>query len=344
MTITYDATTIATPTDLSPLPTGVYGLPLSLNKSPNTCFQNTAQSSAWSCNLIFGQAIHVQMSISKNAPQLGDDGSYEIFLDTNTSFPGGNRLAYGAQPPVIHPPMAMTLVNDTFDKDRGPAWFRMLPYNKTVIVPEDWLSADSSPTKLRSRGNFMPGLGDFQRKDIAPTGSKPWICNWPDTFVEVFIYAEQNSSYASQTLASTGTITPPPGPTPTSFSTRTGSSAAASVTSQVINFMPFAPYPRAVKVKERRIDSAPKPYCVQVMVMPDNTTAPVLNGAGQPVIVHITEDEPSPVMPEAERKWRPDDGNWKEKRERDALREFLNIRDSGDDGDMSACGCMWFSS
>lgn len=348
MTITYDATPIPTPTDLPPLPTGVYGLPLSLNKSPNTCFENTAQSSAWTCNLIFGQAVHVQMTISQNAPQLGDEGSYDIFLDTNTTFPGGDRkdlLAYGAQPPVIQPAMGMQLVNDTFDKDRGPAWFRMLPYNKTVVVPEDLLSADSSSKVRRNGGNFMPGPGDFQRKDVAPMGSKPWICNWPDTFVEVFIYAEQNSSFASQTKAMTGTITPPPGATPTAFPTATGSGAAATVTSQVADFMPFAPYPRAVKVKERRVDSAPAPYCVQVTVMPDNTTQPVTNDAGEPVIVYIAEDEPGPVMPEAERKGRHGDyGDFREKRDREALREFLNPRDSGGDGDMSACGCMWFSS
>ncbi|KAG6363774.1 hypothetical protein INS49_008877 [Diaporthe citri] len=347
MTITYDATPIPTPTDLPPLPTGVYGLPLSLNKSPNTCFENTAQSSAWTCNLIFGQAVHVQMTISRNAPQLGEEGNYDIFLETNTSFPGGDRknlLAYGAQPPVIQPAMGMQLVNDTFDKERGPAWFRMLPYNKTVVVPEDLLSTDSTSKIRRNGGNFMPGPGDFQRKDVAPLGSKPWICNWPDTFVEVFIYAEQNSSYASQTKASTGTITPPPGPTPTSFPTPTGSGAASAVTSQVIDFMPFAPYPRAVKVKERRIDSAPAPYCVQVRVMPDNTTQPVTNDAGEPVIVYIKEDEPGPVMPEAERKGKYGNGHFKQKRERDALRGFLYPRDSGGDGDMSNCGCMWFSS
>lgn len=351
MTITYDATPIPTPTDLPALPTGVYGLPLNLNRSPNTCFENTAQSSAWTCNLIFGQAVHVQMTISKNAPQLGNEGNYDIFLETNTSFPGGNHdnlLAYGAQPPVIQPAMGMQLVNDTFDQERGPAWFRMLPYNKTVVVPEDLLSDDTSSSKIRRDGpggpGFMPGPGDFQRKDVAPLGSKPWICNWPDTFVEVFIYAEQNSSFASQTKASTGTITPPPGPTPTSFPTPTGSGAASTVTSQVADFMPFAPYPRAVKVKERRTDSAPAPYCVQVTVMPDNTTQPVTDDTGAPVIVYIKEDEPGPVMAEAERKGRHGGNNYKNKRERDALREFLYPRDSGGDGDMSACGCMWFSS
>ncbi|KAG8157584.1 hypothetical protein KVR01_012626 [Diaporthe batatas] len=347
VTLTYDASAIPTPTDLPPLPTGVFGLPLSLNKSPNTCFENTAQSSAWTCNLVFGQAVHVQMTISQNAPQLGQEGSYDIFLDTNTTFPGGDRkdfLAYGAQPPTIQPAMSMQLVNDTFDRDRGPAWFRMLPYNKTVVVPEDLLSADSSSNVRRNGGDFMPRPGDFQRKDIVPMGSKPWICNWPETYVEVFIYAEQNSSWASQTKAMTGTITPPPGATPTVVPTATGTGAPATVTSQVADFMPFAPYPRAVKVKERRLNWAPSPYCVQVTVMPDNTTQPVTDDAGEPVIVYIAEDEPGPEMPEeAVQKGRH--GGYREKRERDALHDFLNPRDSDEDyGDMSACGCMWFSS
>ncbi|ROV88528.1 hypothetical protein VSDG_09343 [Cytospora chrysosperma] len=284
LTITYDATPIPTPTDLPALPTGIYSLPLNLDKSPNTCFNDTAQSSAWSCNIILEKEVQIQMSISRNAPQLGGVGNYDIILITNTSFGAGyNALTYGTQPPVLEPAVSMELVNDTFDLDRGPAWFRMLPYNKTVVVPEDLLAGAVASNVRRDGGAYLPESENLQRRDLAPQpGDRPWICYWPGTFVEVFIYAEQNSSFAAQTFASTG-----------------------------------------------------PPYCVQVTVNPDNSTSPLVDIHGQPVTMYIIEEEPGPMPPPGE--------PWKAKRYmRDESNPWLSPR--SDDGDMSACGCMWFSS
>lgn len=319
VTVTFDATPIPTPSDLPALAQGTFGLPLNLNQAPDTCFNDTSQTSAWSCNIAFPELISMQLTITRNAPQLGKDGTYDVVLLSNTSnspLPDGNFLSYGASAPTIMPAMNMELVNDTFDMERGPAWFRMLPYNKTVLVDEQLLSVSSSAVKRN--GGLVPSVGDFQRKGVAMEGDRPWLCTWPDTFVEMFIYAEQNSSYAA---ASTATITTAPAAT----STATGTAGAASSTgaTEVISMSHMTAYPRAIKVKERRVNQSPRPYCVQVLVKADNTTEPVLDESGNEVVINIVETEGS---------------NGMDKRD-----SSLSPR-GGDDGDMSDCGCMWFAS
>ncbi|ROW08395.1 hypothetical protein VMCG_03333 [Cytospora schulzeri] len=340
ITITYDAVPISTPTDLPALPTGIYSLPLNLDKSPNTCFTDTAQTSAWSCNIIWDEEVEMQMSISRNAPQLGDQSNYDIILITNTSLGvGDNAVTYGTQPPVLEPAMSMELVNDTSDLDRGPAWFRMLPYNKTVVVPEDLLAGATLSSVRRNSGTYIPRSGDLQSRSLtAQPGDKPWICYWPGTFVEVFIYAQQNSSYAGQTSASTGVITSAPTATPTA----TDSDATQTSTQNVGDYMPLASYPRAVKVKERRDHQSQPPYCVQVTVNPDNSTSPVMGTNGQPVMMYIDEEEPGPAPPDSgDSSWANSDRRRRRYR-RDASEQWLTPRDDHDD--MSACGCMWFAS
>lgn len=330
VTITFDATPIPTPSDLPALAQGTFGLPLNLNQAPDTCFNNTAQTAAWSCNIAFQQAMAMNLIITRNAPQLGRDGTYDVTLVTNYSnAPGGGNgpsstnLMYGASAPSISPAMNMELVNDTFDLDRGPAWFRMLPYNKTVIVAEDLFSA-STAKKIRQDPGLPPTVGNFQRKGVAEAGDKPWICTWPDTFVEMFIYAEQNSSYASQ---ATATITTEPVATATSTGTGTGTTAgsAAAATStggtEVITMQHLSAYPRAIKVKERRVTDSPRAYCYQVVVQSDNSTTPVTDSSGNVITVEIDEIEQS---------------NGMDKRD--------DLLPRASDGDMSDCGCMWFSS
>lgn len=333
VTITFDATPIPTPSDLPALAQGTFGLPLNLNQAPDTCFNNTAQTAAWSCQIAFQQAMALNLIITRNAPQLGRDGTYDVTLVTNyTNTPVGSAdnagLMYGASAPFITPAMNMELVNDTFDLDRGPAWFRMLPYNKTVIVSENLLSVSASK-KIRQDQGAPPSVGNFQRKGVAQAGDKPWICTWPDTFVEMFIYAEQNSSYAAQ---STATITTVPVSTSTTTEsgastgtgTATGSSATATSTgdTEVITMQHLSAYPRAVKVKERRVNESPRAFCYQVEVQSDNsTTVPVTDSNGDVVYLEIDEIEQSNGMDK---------------------RDGLEPRDS--DGDMSDCGCMWFSS
>lgn len=328
VTVTFDATPIATPSNLPALAQGSFGLPLNLNQAPNTCFNDTSQTAAWTCNIIFSQLMSLELMITRNTPQLGKDGNYEVWLGANTTDgfdDPESGLSYGASVPSINPPMSMELVNDTFDTSRGPAWFRMTPYNKTVVVNEDLLSASSSSSKAKREpgGGVFNTVGNFQRKGVAEAGDRPWICTWPDTFVEVFIYATQNSSYASETGG--GTITAQPSTTATATPTGTASTATATATDETISVQPLSAYPRAVKVKERRVNQSPRPYCVQVEVLSDNSTQPVLDSDGNQVTIEIVEIEQS---------------NGMDKRE--LPRNLMFSRDTG--GDMSDCGCMWFSS
>lgn len=338
VTVTFDATPISTPANLPALPQGDFVLPLSLNSAPNTCFNNTAQSSAWSCNIAFDQAVALQLEITRNAPQLGRDGTYDVTLLTNFSSGGfpeddddlsTNSLMYGASAPLIQPAMNLELVNDTFDLDRGPAWFRMVPYNKTVVLAENAFSASTSSKQRRGDPDFGPTVGNFQRKGVAEAGDKPWICVWPGTFVEIFIYATQNSSYASQASA---TITTEPTSSTTSAGTTTGNSGTATATVSAgpggapgTEIIPTTDrlnaYPRAIKVKERRVNQSPRAYCYQVIVKSDGSTTAATDTAGNVVTVDIDEIEQSSGM---------------DKR--------TNLFERGQDGDMSDCGCMWFSS
>ncbi|PSR78650.1 hypothetical protein BD289DRAFT_456193 [Coniella lustricola] len=319
VTVTYDATPIPTPTNLPALAQGSFGLPLNLNQEPNTCFNDTSQSSAWSCNIIFQQAISMQVLVTQNAPQLGTEGFYNVLLTNNAtdSNDSGNMgLSYGASAPTITPAMELQLVNDTFDLSRGPAWFRMLPYNKTVVVQENMFSSGNT----RRSSGMIPTVDQFQRKGVAEVGDRPWICTWPDTFVEMFIYAEQNSSYAYQ---STATITTAP---TTATATATGGSTATSTAdTEIINMAHLTAYPRAIKVKERRVASSMKPYCEQVEVLANNSTQPVRDSNGNPIIVMIEEIETQNGMS------RRDGEEW-------------SLERRADGGDMSSCGCMWFSS
>lgn len=291
---------------------------MNLNQAPDTCFNDTSQTSAWSCNIAFPELMSMQLTITRNAPQLGKDGNYDVILQSNMSNgppEAQNMLNYGASAPTIMPAMNMELVNDTFDTNRGPAWFRMLPYNKTVLVEEQYLSTGLSAKK---RSGIPPTVGAFQRKGIASEGDRPWLCTWPDTFVEMFIYAEQNSSYAA---ASTATITT--APVATATATGSGATATSSGSTEVMSMAHLTAYPRAIKIKERRVNESPRPYCVQVLVKADNTTEPVTDSNGNEIIIEIEEIEGSNGMDK-----------------RDA---HLSSRSSSD-GDMSDCGCMWFAS
>jgi len=124
-----------------------------------------------------------------------------------------NVYAYGEQPPIISP-VSMELVTDLLEPNRGPAWFRMLPYNKTVILPKHFLSPPGSPGpagKARGLKKLSPRVGEFKRKGVAKPGDRPWVCNWPQTWLEIFIYPQQNSSW----------FMGPPMPPPSSLSSST---------------------------------------------------------------------------------------------------------------------------
>ncbi|KAF3061789.1 hypothetical protein GL218_03114 [Daldinia childiae] len=112
-----------------------------------------------------------------------------------------NVYLWGMQPPELTN-VRLKLVNDVHEGPRGPAWNFEVAYNKTVIVPDQALSASpsSSPSAAHRRRTLYGG--GFKRKG-AQIGDRMWICHWDNTILEAFIYANQNNS-----------IKPMPGPPP----------------------------------------------------------------------------------------------------------------------------------
>lgn len=360
VTVTVDATPIPTPPDLPPIPTGTFNLPLTQNRAPNSCFNDTLQAQAWSCNIWpFNSGLTIV--VSSNPPGEGVP-PYNISINCNQSNTMTNNVFwYGEQPPMIPTPQPMMLVNDTLDPiQRGPAWFRMVSYSKTVIVQETLMptptptpgptpgpagSSDSKMMRRRWNGHNGFGNGDIHRKNVAQPGDKPWVCTWPDTVLEVFIYPRQNASFALRGgMNASGTITPGPGPQRTSAPSAKESaaaglpttSAAAAATSGPSVFdipQPIPAYPKVVKIEERRMPRSPQPTCVQYQIKQDPVTGvyssePIFDPNGNHVQITIAENEtppqPPPPPPPPSR--------------RDVFGDPLVPRDGND---MSDCGCLW---
>lgn len=272
LTSTFDATLLtASPTGIPDLPTGTYALPISAPSAiQNSCLSNTGQSSAWSCSIPMVSYTVVITPI----PGTSDLANNEISLTLgNNTF--GNYYSYGAQPPVLNQDQVLSLVIDSQEPSKGPAWFFEMPYNKVVILPESALTAPVESTNsrrnIRARQDIHSSSGFQQRKSVAQPGDKPWFCYWNGTLLETFIYVgiafpyswsdanvfqvnltsssgevfESSSSYTSTVASSTG----PPGSTPTTV-----------VTEQIL-FPP--PYPKVLKIEERRVPTPQSipPYC-----------------------------------------------------------------------------------
>lgn len=225
---TFGVVPIPTPSDLPVLPLGQFSMPLMTGRSLSTCFVETTLAQAWQCHLIIS---NLRLTIART------DGDYTATITCNTSNTVTNHVySYGEQPFLLEKPARLELVNDTYDPGRGPAWFKAISYNKTVIVPEGVLSpGNGGDPKNRIRrgpgGKFPMGAADFKRKGIISEGAKPWICNWPETYLELFIYATQNSSLASikppQGLAAPAPAAPPPPPPGPSASSSSSTTSTA---------------------------------------------------------------------------------------------------------------------
>lgn len=355
VTVTVDATPIPTPANLPSLPTGTFGLPFQINESPGACFNDTTQAQAWKCSI----ANQYSMTLTINSlPSTPNGPMFDISINCNESATYENNLFfYGEQAPTISTRTALQLVNDTLDPNRGPAWFKMMPYNKTVIVRESFLSvpnsqptssASSSNNNKRDSGDLTGSLsfaaaGPFGRKGAMPAqaGDKPWVCTWPDTILEVFIYPNQNTSMYKISLSSTYT---PVTTTPTSTSststysgmsidgapvttTDTSATVASATPTQFPNAPP--PYPRVVKMEERRMANSPQATCVQYQLKPEGTglkAVPNLDANGHPIQITIAEIESGPSLFS------------QGKRDIMGADEIFEKRD---ESGLSKCGCLW---
>jgi len=343
---------------------------------------------------------------------------YRASLDFNRSFTMMNGVyTYGEQPPLIQKSFELELVEDKFEPSRGPAWFKMVSYNKTVILHEGWLgsSGDEAETRKRSRHAALigEGISNFKRKGVAQPGDKPWVCTWPDTYLEIFIYAQQNSSFSNwpkplsmsmSSPPSTSSATPPPtsastpadgsGPPPessfplpgdprtggpnnlnrpyypaqnfarspppssttqsmetehtaTESSTATSSGPYGSIPTGYSFPTLLPPYPRVIKLQERRIstEGTPRARCTQVEIQgPDQEARPVRDPHGKPVVIDIEETDPfmPPGAPDSTED--VDDVRKRAPQDWDQAAGVFGRDGPGGGGlpDISPCGCMWF--
>ncbi|KAI0899205.1 hypothetical protein F4806DRAFT_328781 [Annulohypoxylon nitens] len=356
------------PPDLPALPTGTYSMFLGRNnRISNTCFTDPTLAQAWSCDLTFFQ---LNMNVSK-LPGQSNISDYSFGFSYNDTYSLKNGVfTYGVQPPDLTD-LQMKLVSDIFEVPRGPAWNFEIAYNKTAIIPEPFLTASSSPpsstsTSSPNRRRMMFGGNDAKRKGVmAQPGDKPWVCHWDNTILEAFIYAGQNNSFsrpidpgpmtspttsgdsgASATPTSSGAaadVNDLSSPSRASFddsqaTTTTASSASTTGFDKDLPMpssppsMPLAPYPRVVKVEERRNagSTSVKPWCRQFQILPDNQApVPARDANGNFIDVYINEDE----------------GGYDESGgSKRNIEKYLGTRNSGKGTDMSDCGCIWWLS
>ncbi|EAA28318.2 hypothetical protein GE21DRAFT_9133 [Neurospora crassa] len=191
---------IPTPTDLAPLPTGTWGIPMMLDKASSNCFKDPTQSKSWDCHFV---PSGMYLSLEHSA-----QNGYTFTINCNHSLTMFNNVySYGEQPALLVNPRALVLVNDTSEVNRGPAWFQAVPYMKTVILPHDSLNITTTGTAKMRRGWGSKDYNKSKGNEAQP-GDKPWICNWPQTTFELFIFAQQNSSWSVNTQS-----LPPPSAT-----------------------------------------------------------------------------------------------------------------------------------
>ncbi|CAJ2505306.1 Uu.00g127000.m01.CDS01 [Anthostomella pinea] len=399
-TITYDATPLSTvPPGLPDLAEGTYAMPLMNTRMSNTCFNDTTQAQAWNCNFVFSQLSMVVEKL-RNVP---DTLAYSMNFTYNDTYTIQRYIySYGVQPPDLTD-LQLKLVNDSYESaTRGPAWAFEIPYNKTIILPEEFLTPASSTNKKLRRMDFSGDFsGDFKRKGIAQVGDKPWICHWNSTVLETFIYASQNSSYSrpvgldgsdsasatatpssdnaasvpaasaasptsaaettsverrdaqreefgehsplfsdsdveygNQYLSSFGTTSSPTTYVESVTVTTTAAPSSSATDYFSNNPMPpnkDPPYPRVVKMEERRIPgyATTMPWCRQFEVIADGVEArPVLDASGNFIDVEIVEEDSKYETPTSKRA---------------VADPFLTNRDSDNSGnDMTDCGCMWW--
>lgn len=235
-----------------------------------------------------------------------------------------SRFLWGTQPPNINGEI-LTLVNDTSEPRRGPAWWLKITYDKIVVVAED---AFTPPNPKARRWDNMGGpFDDYDvmrtNKPIgAQNGDKPWICTWPGTILEVFIYPIQNSSTTANSASSTAASS--------------ATSSAASSTSSVPN--PYAaeglyPYPKSVKFIERRqADNTPRPFCRQVQV--------VDNGHG---MTNVTDSFGNPIQIQIEENLDSDNEQQTSQSKRALRKKWNQTWNSEKLVQLTPCGCLWSS-
>jgi hypothetical protein len=315
----FDATPITTSVALPPLATGDFFLPLgSAQEASPGCLTQGNQYSAWSCKMSFAPLV---LTVTNSDPPTADIKPFTA--------PDG-AIQYGLQPPSVDNE-SMQLVTDLDFKGYGPAWHFSAKYDKIVVLTPDEFAAGQS---LRKREGERPFRHRFQ---VQP-GDTPWVCIWNETYIEGYIYVQDNSTAATMT----GSI-PTPNPTdpfasmqsPEVTGTLEGTVLPSPVQKRQNNndnsspsFPRLPPYPRIVKIEERRIPGAPQPLC-QKMQLLENGQLALASSENGPVTVRLQEEDPGMDA-------------WSDTAPPDPSSTGRRRRDVGKRSDPSdSCHCQW---
>ncbi|CAE7213791.1 hypothetical protein CFE70_009691 [Pyrenophora teres f. teres 0-1] len=310
----FDAVPISAPAGLTPLPTGSYALPLGIPQESNPgCLTQASQYSAWSCKMTFAPLV-----ITINDTIISDETIQVASMSGGPSVPNKSIL-YGLQSPVLDM-KPMELVLDLDYRAYGPAYHFSARYDKLVILPPEELNLGAGLTKradVKYRQRFQVKPGDY-----------PWFCYWNSTYIEGYIYSEDNSTAASFTSFPTQWPTPTPSTadmsgtsavtvaaatvstssSSQSSSTQPAAVAATASSAPLIPAIPIAgresspeasspprmpPYPRIVKVEERRLPNSPQPYCQQMLLLDNGEITPAPSPNDSPIRIWLQESDPS---------------------------------------------------
>ncbi|CAO2647758.1 Nn.00g086800.m01.CDS01 [Neocucurbitaria sp. VM-36] len=346
----FDAIPISTPPGLAPLPTGAFSLPLGIPQESNPgCLTQANQYSAWSCKMTFAPLV-----ITINNTSNSDGSKQFASMKGGPAIPDG-AILYGLQTPQLDF-KEMQLVLDLDYKAYGPAYHFSARYDKLVILRPEEISlttGSSAPAKRQDDKGFR------QRFQVQP-GDYPWYCFWNSTYIEGYIYSEDNSTAASFTAFPTQATLSTPSPTSVDsaafgVATAAAATSAGGVTSPTqpaqVTATPspvarrdvptdpsspsrMAPYPRIVKIEERRLPDSPQPYCQQMVLLDNGNITPAPNGKDSPVRIWLQESDPSYEEYFSAQATQTSSSTKKSKREL-----TLEKQRRSDPGD--ACHCQW---
>jgi hypothetical protein len=315
----FDATPIPViPSQLPTLPTGTFVLPFGApqESSPN-CLTVPNQILAWSCKM---SLMPLLLKVDLSVP----DGNRPIMpwatIEQYTKPDGG--VQYGVQPPTLRNNF-LQLVLDQDYRAYKAAWHFQRAYDKVVVLADEDITAgallrprDADGHRFnRGNGNGeTPPRPSFRHRFQVQPGDFPWYCIWNQTFIEGYIYVEDNSTAASFTGVSSPTNSQT-GANPSSPPTQTidpnSPASADPITSSATgparrdpqptpalfgrgdgDYPRYPAYPRAVKIEERRLPDSPTPYCQKMQLTFENRLVPALDEQQQPIRVDLQESHP----------------------------------------------------
>ena len=267
------------------------------------------------------------MNISQDSNK-SDTDCYEMTL---SSIPlTSNRFIWGTQPPEVVKPATLTLVNDTLDDNDDPAWWTSIVYDKTVVLREKALQLGG-----KSKRDWRMSMNDYShdhhgRGPLAHDGECVWICTWPDTTMEIFVYPNKTAAVATPTSPFN-----PFAPTASGNSDKDGDDDDddKDFDKDKDAAKAFNPYPRAVKFLERRMpQGAATAMCRKVTIKDGGRDIdPVIDpSTGKPMEVEIGEKTYAFQRKEDFAEY----SEWSDKRSISVTRDAV---------DLTPCNCVWWS-